>query len=401
MTNLIKLLHKFAAGSIGRLATLSPGRILLLFALQCGCANAQESFPEKQVTFYTTYGFSVQDGWTIPLKLWVYEEPDYVRNLAARAALGELQDRAELPDLTVEQQGRYRFRTHDFVADSESRESVQIRFDNDPAATIFTIRDAEGESKTDRNGLLDGLLALSSSQAESLLEAQGSDDGWLSFRAVSDDHEGVGRVRLIPAKGVSVISDVDDTIKVTEIPAGEKAVLNNTFFREFRAAPCMADMYSNRVESTAYHYVSGGPWQMYRPLHEFLFSAAVGFPEGSFHMKNVRTNPFESESYRDIWKLIAAGSQAVTFEQKVGQISTLLRQFPDRQFILIGDSGEKDPEVFARIRDDFADQLAEIRIRDVVNAFEMTPERLSGMTVIMPVADTDGTCGNVIAITRP
>jgi hypothetical protein len=166
LTNLFKLLHKFAAGSIGLLATLSPGRILLLFALQCGCANAQEAFSEKSVTFYSTYGFPVQGGWTIPLKLWVYEEPDIVRNLAARAALGELQDRAELPELTVEQQGRYRFRTHDFVADSESRESVQIRFDNDPAATIFTIHDAEGESKTDRNGLLDGLLALSSSQAE-------------------------------------------------------------------------------------------------------------------------------------------------------------------------------------------------------------------------------------------
>ena len=377
---------------IDRKLRRSLAGLLLLLSLQCGCAIAQEKVPEKRVTFYSTYGFPVEGGWNIPLKIWVYEEPDFVRHLAAKAALVELQNRAELSELSVEQAARYTFRTHDFIADSESREKIKIRFDDDPNAAIFAIRNSDGQAGTDRNGLLEGQLVLSSGRAESLLAAQGSTDGWLSFYAVSENHGGAGRVRLISSQGVSVISDVDDTIKITEIPKGEKAVLNNTFFSEFRATPCMADMYSNMDEDTAYHYVSGGPWQMYRPLHEFLFSSAAGFPEGSFHMKDVRTNPFESESYLDIWKLIAAGSQEVTFEQKVGQISALLRRFPDRQFILIGDSGEKDPEVFAKIREDFVEQLAEIRIRDVVNAIETSPERLAGMTVIMPNSDTDGDC---------
>lgn len=377
---------------IGRDLRRSLAGLLLLLTLQCACAVAQDDAPEKRVTFYSTYGFPVEGGWNIPLKLWVHEEPDFVRNLAARAALAELQERAELAEITVEQEARYAFRTHDFIADSESREKIRIRFDDDPDAAVFAISSVEGQSGTDRNGLLDGRLVLSSAKAASLLGAQNSSDGWLSFSAVSENHGGVGRVRLIAPQGISVVSDVDDTVKVTEIPEGEIAVLNNTFFREFRATPCMAEMYSNMPDGTAYHYVSGGPWQMYRPLHAFLFSTAAGFPEGSFHMKDVRTNPFESESYRDIWKLIAAGSQAVTFEQKVGQISALLTRFPERQFILIGDSGEKDPEVFAKIREDFADQLAEIRIRDVVNAFETDPERLTGMTVIMPEANAEGAC---------
>jgi phosphatidate phosphatase APP1 len=131
---------------------------------------------------------------------------------------------------------------------------------------------------------------------------------------------------------------------------------------------------------------------MYRPLRDFLFSPESGFPEGTFHMKNVRTNPFESESYQDIWSLIAAGSQQVTFDQKMAQITTLLQHFPRRQFILIGDSGEKDPEVFAEIRRQFASRLAGIWIRDVVNAAELHPERLEGMTVIRPDANEDGLC---------
>jgi hypothetical protein len=365
---------------------------LLIFVLLFGCAIAQDGVPEKRVTFYTTYGFQGENAWHIPLKIWVHEEPDFVRRLAADAAQGELQDRAELQELTAEQEQRFIFRTHDFIADSESNELVLFRFDKDPDNTVFYVRDEDGRIGTDRNGLIEGSITISEEKADLLLAAQGSSDGWLTFRAVSEDHGGTGKVRLIPPMGVSVISDVDDTVKVTEIPAGEKAVLNNTFFREFRTAPCMADSYSMMSADTAFHYVSGGPWQMYQPLSEFLFSDEAGFPEGSFHMKNVRTNPFESESYTDIWSLIASGSQQVTFEQKVEQITALLHRFPERRFILIGDSGEKDPEVFAEIRKDFADQLADIRIRDVVNAAEEDQERLEGMTVILPDADALGAC---------
>ena len=365
---------------------------MLTLVLLFGCAIAQEDVPEKRVTFYTTYGFQSENGWSIPLKLWVHEEPDSIRRLAASAAQGELQDRAELQELTAEQEERFIFRTHDFIADSESNELVLFRFDKDPDSTTFYVRDAESRVGTDRNGLIEGSITISEEKADLLLAVQESGDGWLTFRAVSEDHGGTGKVRLIPPEGISVISDVDDTVKVTEIPAGEKAILNNTFFREFKATPCMADLYSAMNADTAFHYVSGGPWQMYQPLSEFLFSDEAGFPEGSFHMKNVRTNPFESESYTDIWSLIASGSQQVTFEQKVEQITALLHRFPERRFILIGDSGEKDPEVFAEIRRNFADQLADIRIRDVVNAAEEDQERLEGMTVILPDADAAGAC---------
>ena len=376
---------------IDRIRTQIAGHILAAVLL-CSCAVAQEGVPEKRVTFYTTYGYQGSDGWNIPLKLWVYEEPDFVRNLAAKVAQAELQERAGIVELTAEQEERFIFRTHGFIADSESSEEVLFRFDNDPDNTIFQVRDSAGESGTDRNGLIDGAITISEEHANSLLNAQKSDDGWLSFYAVSESHGGVGRVRLISPEGVSVISDVDDTVKVTEIPAGEKAVLENTFFREFRATPCMADMYSTMQSDTAFHYVSGGPWQLYQPLSEFLFSDAAGFPEGSFHMKDVRTNPFESESYQDIWSLIASGSQQVTFEQKIRQITTLLRRFPKRRFILIGDSGELDPEVFAEIRKAFANQIAEVRIHDVVNAANESQERLIGMTVVSPRAGLTGIC---------
>ncbi len=40
-----------------------------------------------------------------------------------------------------------------------------------------------------------------------------------------------------------------------------------------------------------------------------------------------------------------------------------------RKFILIGESGERDPEVFRKIKEEFPGQAQEIRIRDVLNDF--------------------------------
>jgi phosphatidate phosphatase APP1 len=237
---------------------------------------------------------------------------------------------------------------------------------------------------------------LSTESAQKLLKAQESEHGWLTYRAVSDKHGGAGLLRLLPFTGLSVISDIDDTIKITDIPAGESVVLMNTFFRNFVAVPCMADIYRTFGKEVAFHYVSGAPWQMYSPLSMFLFSKSIGFPRGSFHMKNVRTNPFESETYQDLWILIASGSQESTFAQKIFQINILMKNFPARKFILIGDSGERDPEVFRKINENFPGQVQEIRIRDVVNDKEKKPSRLDGMTLISPNIDLKSLCNEPV-----
>lgn len=347
---------------------------------------------EKRVTFHNTYGYREGDNWIIPLRIWVSEEADTLRRSVAELARDKLMDRAGLEDLDQAQEAQFMVRVDGFIADSESNEVVAFQFDNDPENSFFQLRNSQGQTTTDRNGLLEGSLSITVAKADLLLSAQNSNNGWLTFRTASKDQHGIGRLRLIDSSGVSVVSDIDDTIKVTNIPSGEVEIIQNTFFREFEAAPCMPEMYRAFAADTAFHYVSGGPWQLYEPLRHFLAADNTNFPEGSFHMKNVRTNLSESESYEDIWRLIAGGSKQVTYEQKMGQISTLLHRFPQRNFILIGDSGERDPEVFSAVRDQFPDQIAEIRIRDLVNDRENNPERLRGMTIIAPEYPPDADC---------
>jgi hypothetical protein len=379
-----------------------PMEIILLVLLLLGFSSttfATESSAqgansaEELVIFYPTYGYRQDGRWIIPIRLWVHEEPDLVRRKLATAARHYLADKAGIDNLSESEKRLFVERTKGFIADSESRERVIFVFDQDPEQREYRITNGEGESKTDRNGGLEGSISLSANTAERLLEAQHSDRGWLRFHTVSDNHHGVGYVRLIPPTGLSVISDIDDTIKITGIPEGESVVLRNTFFRDFSAAPCMAQIYRDFGSDTAFHYVSGGPWQMYEPLAEYLFSEQSGFPRGSVHMKNVRTNPFEKESYQDIWRLVANGSQQVTFDQKVSQITGLLTRFPRREFILIGDSGEKDPEVFREIREKFPSRVRRILIRMVTDDAADDPARYAGMTLVprsVPAHSCDG-----------
>ena len=155
--------------------------------------------------------------------------------------------------------------------------------------------------------------------------------------------------------------------------------MRNTFLRDYRMAPDMSSKYREWSDAS-FHYVSGGPWQMYGPLSEFLIDPDVGFPEGSFHMKSVQKNLFSRSTWNDLSDLITNSEQ--TFDHKVARLTLIMKHFPQRKFILVGDSGEKDPEVYNAIHAEFPAQVQEIWIRDIVNDRELNPGRLVEMQVI-------------------
>src|SRR5262249_18698555 len=107
-------------------------------------------------------------------------------------------------------------------------------------------------------------------------------------------------------------------------------------------------------------------------------------PAGTFHMKSVNKNLFAVTTWDGLQDLVedSFDLQMATLKQKIAQVSELMTNLPDRQFLLIGDSGEKDPEVYHQIQENFSKQVREIRIRDVVNDREHHPQRLRGMTII-------------------
>jgi phosphatidate phosphatase APP1 len=117
----------------------------------------------------------------------------------------------------------------------------------------------------------------------------------------------------------------------------------------------MASLYQNwSRRSVSIHFVSSTPWQLYTDLSEFAENS--GFPWASFSLKSVR---FRDET---LFNLFKKGT-----ETKPLQIEPILRAYPNRRFILIGDSGEEDPEVYAGIFKKYPSQIIRVYIRSVNN----------------------------------
>ena len=124
-------------------------------------------------------------------------------------------------------------------------------------------------SKSVGHGHFAAMIRVPGEQAEK----RRTSEGWIPLDAEDpqlSNSPHVGRALLVPDRGVSVISDIDDTIKHSEV-RDRKQLLANTFLREFRAVPETAEVYRQWQKAGAmFHYVSSSPWQLFQPLERFL-----------------------------------------------------------------------------------------------------------------------------------
>jgi phosphatidate phosphatase APP1 len=204
-----------------------------------------------------------------------------------------------------------------------------------------------------RNGHFRGSFRLGLDEAQQLARSSQFDNHWLDFQVTSAGNAtrfASGCAQLIGQSGVTVISDIDDTIKLTEVTDRTK-LLRNTFLRQFEAVAGMADVYRGwAAQGAAFHYVSSSPWQLYSGLKQFL--DGEGFPQGSFHLRAIRLRD------ASLLRLFVARRRT-----KRRVIRSIVRMFPYRQFVLVGDAGEKDPEIYGAIARQFPRQIKRIHIR--------------------------------------
>ncbi|MCJ1340815.1 hypothetical protein MMC09_006111 [Bachmanniomyces sp. S44760] len=168
----------------------------------------------------------------------------------------------------------------------------------------------------------------------------------------SDRLSAIEEVQITEPSGVSLISDIDDTIKHSAIGSGAKEIFRNTFIRELKDLTIdgVREWYKKMSEmGVQMHYVSNAPWQLYPVLVTFFDGA--GLPRGSFHLKQY------SGMLQGIFEPVA--------ERKKGTLERILRDFPERRFILVGDSGEADLELYTEIVLANPGKILGVFIRDV------------------------------------
>jgi phosphatidate phosphatase APP1 len=243
-----------------------------------------------------------------------------------------------------------------FLVDNERRKELVVQLgctDNSgESCRVFPLPQSK------KNGHFEAMLNIDDEELAAIQEATCDEKNTVHYQAVvedSDERIFEGLAMLISPTGISVISDIDDTVKITGV-GDKRALLRSTFMEEFKEVPGMAQMYQQWASDmdAKFHFVSSSPWQLWEELETFL--SRVGFPMATFHLKPIR---LKDRTLLNLWKC--------PLETKIAVIESILESFPLRQFLLVGDTGEKDPEVYGEIARRYPNQIKGIYVRNVTN----------------------------------
>jgi phosphatidate phosphatase APP1 len=196
-----------------------------------------------------------------------------------------------------------------------------------------------------------------------------NEEGWLNYEIAYDvfkdklinlENRFPGEM-LIPSDSAKfgVISDIDDTLLETGVVSKLKwKVLVNSLFKNAEnrmAFSGAANIYSklhqgiSGEEANPIFYVSNSPWNLYRYLEYFL--KHNNFPKGPILLRDFRT-PFDKTKKRKV-------------SHKEHEIKNIIKTYPNMEFVLIGDAGEHDIDIYLDIVKHFPDRIKAIYIRTV------------------------------------
>eukprot|EP00834_Sanchytrium_tribonematis_P002815 NODE_95_length_21511_cov_0.501168.p4 type:complete len:401 gc:universal NODE_95_length_21511_cov_0.501168:3499-4701(+) len=181
-----------------------------------------------------------------------------------------------------------------------------------------------------------------------------NNNGKIVFRLMRQQCQ-IGEIYLIKKQGISIITDIDDTIRESNVIC-TLCFFRNTFggskFIPISGMPALFQKWNQNLDHPAFHYVSGIPWQWYT-VYESFFSDSQ-FPEGPSHFQDVHFD--QIKKFVDVKNF------------KIKAISDIISNFPQRKFLLLGDSGQFDPESYAAIFSKYPKSILCIWIRKAASS---------------------------------
>lgn len=183
---------------------------------------------------------------------------------------------------------------------------------------------------------------------------------WLSLGEGHGEGEGGGEEREAPIHVVGprtrlgLVSDIDDTVIVTMLPRPLLAFRNTFLLPESERRPVagMAELYRQVVDEhpdVFVVYLSTGAWNTARPLTGFL--ERHGYPRGPLLMTD--------------WGPTSEGWFRSGQAHKHAQLERLLEELPGLGWLLVGDDGQHDPEIYAAVAAQHPDRVLGVAIRQL------------------------------------
>jgi len=168
---------------------------------------------------------------------------------------------------------------------------------------------------------------------------------------------------------LGVISDIDDTLTNTDVTS-KVEMLKNTFFHNtydvevFAGAPqavtAIAGKSASLLPTLPVFYLSGSPWA----LHERISKAfdRLGLPHGATILRRYTQEPLNP------------------YDFKHPHLLEIVDANPGYKWILFGDTGEKDPEVYHTLMQERPGTVDTVFIHNVTKA-DPREARFTGFTV--------------------
>lgn len=159
---------------------------------------------------------------------------------------------------------------------------------------------------------------------------------------------------IMPMTGVGIISDIDDTVKATGVIGDKRELMRKLLTGdvsswEIKPVVNWFKTVLSRPNCT-FHYVSNSPWQLYTLIQQYFDT--VQLPPGSFHLKHYTGN-------------IMASLMEPSSSRKKNALFQVVKDFPQKTFVCIGDSGEKDLEAYVDLSRSNPGRVRAIFIRAV------------------------------------
>lgn len=168
-----------------------------------------------------------------------------------------------------------------------------------------------------------------------------------------------------------VISDIDDTVLQSNVTRRwtmlKTLATSNAHSRKPFAG--VAALYralqagAGGDEGNPLFYVSSSPWNLYAMLREFLH--VQGLPAGPLLLKDFGEHTLFTMSDHG--------------QHKLARIEEVFTAYAELSFILVGDSGEQDPEIYAEVVRHHPHRVKAIYIRSV----DTSPARLAAIDALI------------------
>lgn len=137
--------------------------------------------------------------------------------------------------------------------------------------------------------------------------------------------------QLLWANRVLLVTDIDDTIKVSHVLDRDSMVANTIAVKNaFMGMPELYQALAKAPGTTQMHYLSNAPEWLMKNVHA-KFVKINQFPEG----------------------ILVLSKKTFATDHKINALREMIKKFGPTSMVLIGDNGEKDNEVYEQIRREF------------------------------------------------